>query len=318
MEFTVSMPPITDRSATPPRLRVDWNTGSQSELPASCSMPRSADGEAHLLMLKQHGFAGVQGGDVALCRKLGLGVTGDGRVNRPEEAEPFAKRCAEAGYDAATLHVGWGHESESEADALIRAVLDAGQRHGVHLAIETHRATITQDSWRTVEFTKRFPEIRFNADYSHWYCGQEMVYGDFEEKLRYLQPVFARVSHGHARIASSSQIQIHLDHPAAARAIEHFARMWTLTMQAWKAQAKPGHILPVAVELLPTNINYALQRQLPDGSWTEAGDRWRDALEHARILRDCWTSCGAGATRAMGGANGHRLVASDISPVGPQ
>lgn len=48
-------------------------------------------------MLKQHGFAGVQGGDVALCRKLGLGVTGDGRVNRPEEAEPFAKRCAEAG-----------------------------------------------------------------------------------------------------------------------------------------------------------------------------------------------------------------------------
>lgn len=286
----MTVPPISDRSTAAPRLRVDFNLGSQGELPAHCSMPRVAEGEAHLRMLAANGFEGVQGGDPALCRRLGLGVTGGFRVNTPEQADAQARSCAEAGLDAATLHVGWGHESDAEADALIRAVLDASQRHGIHLAIETHRATITQDSWRTVEFTKRFPGIRFNADYSHWYCGLEMVYGDFEAKLAYLQPVFARVSHGHARIASSGQIQIHLDHPAAPRAIEHFARMWTLTMQAWKAQAGPGHILPVAVELLPTRINYALQRQLPDGSWTEAGDRWRDALEHARILRTCWAA----------------------------
>ena len=264
--------------------------GSQGELTAASSMPRTGDGEAHLRMLQQAGFEGVQGGDVALCRSLGLGVTGAFRVNRPSEAEPQARACAEAGVDAATLHVGWGHESEAEADALIRAVLDASQKYGLHLAIETHRATITQDSWRTVEFTKRFPEIRFNADYSHWYCGLEMVYGDFEEKLRYLQPVFDRVSHGHARIASSGQIQIHLDHPAAARSITHFKRMWTLTMQAWKSQAKPGHLLPVAVELLRTGNNYALQKQLPDGTWTEAGDRWKDALQHAAILRACWAA----------------------------
>jgi hypothetical protein len=64
--------------------------------------------------------------------------------------------------------------------------------------------------------------------------------------------------------------------------------MWTLTFQAWKRQARPGDILPVAVELLPIGINYALQKQLPDGSWTEAGDRWKDALQHAAILRQAW------------------------------
>jgi hypothetical protein len=284
------LPAISDRSATPARLRVDWNMGSQDGMTAASSMPRVGDGEAHLAMLRQHGFEGVQGGDAGLCRRLGLGATGGGRINRPEEADVQARAWAAAGLDAVTVHLGWGHESEAEADALIRAVLDASQRHGIHIAIETHRATITQDSWRTVEFTKRFPDIRFNADYSHWYCGLEMVYGDFEGKLRYLQPVFDRVSHGHARIASSGQIQIHLDHPAAARSIEHFKRLWTLTMQAWKAQAGPGHILPVAVELLPTRINYALQKQLPDGSWIEAGDRWKDALQHAAILRECWSA----------------------------
>ncbi|MCK6487603.1 MAG: hypothetical protein L6R48_04550 [Planctomycetes bacterium] len=285
-----SPPPISDRSSAPPRLRIDWNLGSQGGIGPGCSMPRVEDGLPHLRMLAQAGFAGVQGGDPALCRSLGLGVTGGFRVNRPEEAEPQARACAAAGLDAATLHLGWGHESEAEADALIRAVLDASQRHGIHLAIETHRATITQDSWRTVEFTRRFPGIRFNADYSHWYCGLEMPYGDFEAKLRYLQPVFARVSHGHARIASSSQIQIPLDQPAAERAIVHFQRMWTLTMTAWKEQARPGHILPVAVELLGPDNNYALRRQQPDGTWVEAGDRWRDALRHAEILRGCWAA----------------------------
>jgi hypothetical protein len=205
---------INDRSAVAPRLRLDWNLGSQSDLTSASSMPRVEGNEAHLRMLQQHGFEGIQGGDVAQCRALGLGVTGGFRVNQPGETDAQARACAEAKVDAATLHVGWGHESESEADALIRSVLDASQKHGIHLAIETHRATITQDYWRTVQFTKRFPEIRFNADYSHWYCGLEMVYGDFEDKLRFLQPVFDRVSHGHARIASSGQIQIHLDRPA--------------------------------------------------------------------------------------------------------
>ena len=283
------MPTISDGSKASPRLRVDFNMGSQVNLPATCTMPKVA-ADALPRLLREHGFEGVQGGDVSQCRAIGLGATGGFRANRPEEVEPQARACAEAKVDAATLHVGWGHESDAEADALIRAVLDAGQKHGLHLAIETHRATITQDYWRTVEFTKRFPSIRFNADYSHWYCGLEMVYGDFEDKLRFLQPVFDRVSHGHARIASSGQIQIHLDHPAAARSIEHFKRMWTLTMQAWKRQAKPGEYLPVAVELLPSDINYGLMKQLPDGSWIEAGDRWLDTLQHATILRECWAA----------------------------
>ena len=55
------------------------------------------------------------------------------------------------------------------------------------------------------ELTKRFPEIRFNADFSHYYCGQEMVYGDFEAKLDFMAPIFERVGFIHGRIAAPSR-----------------------------------------------------------------------------------------------------------------
>lgn len=42
--------------------------------------------------------------------------------------------------------------------------------------------------------------------------------------------------------------------------------------------------------LLGPDNNYALRRQQPDGTWVEAGDRWRDALRHAEILRGCWAA----------------------------
>jgi hypothetical protein len=47
--------------------------------------------------------------------------------------------------DATTLHVGTGFESDVEMDALAGAVLEAAERHGQPVFIETHRATMLQD-----------------------------------------------------------------------------------------------------------------------------------------------------------------------------
>lgn len=73
---------------------------------------------------------------------------------------------------------GAGQELAScgdEVAALVDAILAASSRHNLPIFLETHRATITQDIWRTVQITKRFPEVWFNGDFSHYHCGQEMV-----------------------------------------------------------------------------------------------------------------------------------------------
>ena len=93
------------------------------------------------------------------------------------------------------------------------------------------------------------PDIRF-ADLSHWYTGLEMVYGDFEQKLNDLQPVFDRVTHLHGRIGTPGCIQTPLKGFEDQPYVDHFRMMWSRICAAFKRQAKPDQILVFAPELL--------------------------------------------------------------------
>jgi pentose-5-phosphate-3-epimerase len=61
---------------------------------------------------------------------------------------------SDTGHECATLHVGWGMEDDDEASRLIESILEASAKSGLPLNVETHRATIFQDMWRTVQFVK--------------------------------------------------------------------------------------------------------------------------------------------------------------------
>src|SRR6202021_447999 len=98
------------------------------------------------------------------------------------------------------LHVGNGFEDDAQMDGLVCAVLAASEKIGIPMYIETHRATITQDVWRTIQLPKRIPEIRFNGDFSHFYTGQELPYGNLAAKFNAMQPIFDRVRFMHVRM----------------------------------------------------------------------------------------------------------------------
>ena len=168
-----------------------------------------ADPAARDARLTADGFEGVQVTHDLPAIESGsvLPHCGLGRINLPAEAEPLFAQRAARGDRCLTLHLGWGMEDDAGIDALVRAALDAAQRHRLPACIETHRATLTQDMWRTVQLTRRFPEVRFNLDLSHYYCGQEMVYGDWATKLDFLQPIFDRTRFIHGRIAAPGWMQ---------------------------------------------------------------------------------------------------------------
>ena len=137
------------------------------------------------------------------------------------------------------------------------------------------------------------PELRFNGDFSHWYTGLEMPYGDFEEKLEFLRPVFERTRFLHGRIGDPGCIQVDVgDDPAhEPTSVAHFRSMWTAAMRGFLASATDGDVLPFVPELLPAGIHYA--RTIPDDDAPpdadgrrperEEGDRWTQAL---RLVRD--------------------------------
>ena len=251
----------------------------------------ASSSESPLRGIQEAGYDGVQFIEplsrrlVDDARALDLGVCGSGRVNVPEDAERLAGEAADAGLECLTLHVGWGIEGDDVAERLIAAVLEASARHGVPLYVETHRATIFQDMWRTVQFVRQFPELRFNGDFSHWYTGQEMVYGGFEKKMEFIRPVLERVRFVHGRIGNPGCMQVDVgDGSAVGRSyVEHFRALWTACFAGYMADAGARESICFTPELLAPEIFYARMFDC-----REESDRWAQSLVLARIARECF------------------------------
>jgi len=265
-------------------------------LPEFSRGPRSPELADRLASIREAGYEGVQfieplkPSEVGLCERLGLGRCSLGRVNDPRDVDVLARRFADEGQECATLHVGWGIEGDAEADALIEAVLEASDRHHVPLFVETHRATIFQDLWRTLQFVRRYPDLRFNGDFSHWYTGLEMVYGGFERKLAFIQPVLERVRFLHGRIGNPGSIQVDIgDGDASQRPyVDHFRRLWIASFAGFLGSTRPGDYILFVPELLAPGIYYG--RVFPDatGALREESDRWEQSLVLRRIARECF------------------------------
>jgi hypothetical protein len=275
------------------RLRLFFNLMTFESLPAGGFSEQ-------LERLQDAGFEGVQfaelgtESEIAECRQFGFGIAASGRINRAGEAQDFAERCAAHGYECATLHVGWGLEDDGEAARLIDSVIEASDRWRVPLYIETHRATICQDMWRTVRFVDRFPEMRFNGDFSHWYAGQEMVYGGFDKKLAFIQPVLERVRFLHGRIANPGCIQAALDANAREDPIyvTHFKQLWTACFREFLSRAGADDAIWFAPELLAPRIFYARTFPNAAGEAVEESDRWEQSVLLKLIAENCFDEAG--------------------------
>ena len=277
----------TDGSPAAPRLRCDLNLGVFWDLPTWSSGPQG-DEESRFRAVAAAGYAGVQCDKPVLARANHLGCTFPGRFDSPAEIDGKVALWRSHGYEAASIHVGTGLEDDQLLDAYAVAILAAVHRHQFPLFVETHRATITQDLWRTVQLAKRHPDLRFNADFSHWYTGLEMLYGDMDAKLAFIEPILSRVGFMHGRIGTSGCIQARLDDPRVAAAIVTYRELWTRSMLGFLRAAGPGSFLPFNPELLPACINYAREIIGPDGQPREECDRWEESLRLTAIARECW------------------------------
>ncbi len=285
-----------DGSGAAPQLRCYFNLMALNDLPEWSAGPASADPEVRLTAIRDAGYDGVQfiapvtNDEIALCERLDLGRCSLGRVNEPAGAEELAARFADEGQECATLHVGWGMEDDPEAFRLIEAIMAASEKYQIPLYPETHRATIFQDMWRTVRFIDQFPNLRFNGDFSHWYTGLEMRYGDFDKKLSFLIPVMERVRFLHGRIGSPGCIQIAVDGVRDDKPyVAHFRQLWTAAFRGFLDTAVHGDYICFTPELLSPRIYYARVFSV-DGTLREESDRWTQSLVLKEIAGECWSS----------------------------
>jgi hypothetical protein len=278
-----------DGTQNPPRLRLDLNLGTVQTLPEFSTAPRG-EWDVRYATYKAAGFQGIQGGEAARARQFGLGWTTGGRVNAVGEADAIASKAKDDGADCVTLHVGWGIEDDAAVDALVADILNAQTKHGVPMYIETHRATITQDIWRTVQIVKRHPDVRINGDFSHWYTGLEMPYGTIERKLDFAQPVLERVRFIHGRIGNPGSMQVDIGDGTGRPYVDHFRLMWTRAFTGFLKTARPGDYICFTPELLHSLNYYARVFPNAAGELVEEGDRWQQALLYCQIARECFAN----------------------------
>jgi hypothetical protein len=207
-----------------------------------------------------------------------------------------AKRWSDLGFACCTLMVGTGFEDHDTAARLIDEVVTASLDAKIPLYVETHRATLTQDAWRTLQLIERFPEIRFNGDFSHWYTGLDLSFGDVDEHLDLLEPVFSRVRYLHGRVGTPGCIQVDVGDGTKVdeQPLADFTKMWKRAMRGFLRFAHedpvPPHNLELgfAPELLPPELGYARLTQSSEGQLIEESDRWEQALVLTEIAQACF------------------------------
>ena len=276
-----------DGSANLPYLRVDINYGTCEDLPFFSIGPKGNDREKHAAIANA-GFGGIQDGNPDLCKEFNLQITAHARVNKVGDLKELLPVWKSLNYNCATVHLGWGTETDQEMDELVNYIQESSLNYDFPIYIETHRATITQDMFRTVEMVKRFPGVRFNADFSHWYTGQEMVYGGIENKWKFIAPVFDRVRFIHGRIGNPGSIQVDINNEANLSYVEHFKEMWVKSFVGFLKTAKPGDYICFTIELLKSDIFYARTIRTQNNAEQEEGDRWQQALLYKKIIQECW------------------------------
>lgn len=288
-------------TTTVPALRRDLNLGTTWLLPEWSAGPRG-DEQAVLEAARAAGYQGIQGANPQRCRDLGLVPTTFAIHPVPGGLAEQARAWAGAGFACCTVLLGTGMEDDDDAARLVEEVLDAAATAGIPLYVETHRATVTQDTWRTVGLVERFPELRFNGDFSHWYTGLEMPFGDVDAKVEFLAPVLDRVRYLHGRIGTAGCMQVDVGDgdPAAHPSVAHFRTFWTRACAGFLAHAADDPVpladrqLGFAPELLPAELGYARLVPGPDGAPREEGDRWTQALVLTDIAADCFRAAAGG------------------------
>ncbi len=288
---------LNDGSTEAPKLRVYLNLDNLVGLRADSRGP-GPDAPDRNARLAADGFEGLQlTSTVPDPGRPALPFCGTGRLDLPTEADLLVKRHQDRGDQCLTLHVGRGLEDDDVVYRLVEALLTSSEKHRFPVFVETHRATITQDLWRTVRLAQKFPELRFNADFSHYYCGQEMVYGDWRAKLEFMRPIFDGVAFLHGRVASSGNMQMPVPTDWTKRDpadlpdyVGHFRDLWTHAMAGFLRRAKDGDVLIFAPELLGGIHSYA--RRFPDasGALIEETDRYAQALVLRDFARDCFSA----------------------------
>jgi len=173
--------------------------------------------------------------------------------------------------------------SVAGAIPLIYRWMDEAAAMGIELLFETHRDSLLNDLYYTLEVIDAVPELMLTADLSHFVLEREFQLPLSDRDRGFLQRVHDRTDCFQGRVASREQIQVQLDFPQHAPWVALFRGLWKDGLRSWRRRNGPDAICVFLCELGPPP--YAIT----DRSRLELSDRWAEALTIRQWVRDIWS-----------------------------
>ena len=160
--------------------------------------------------------------------------------------------------------------------------MEEADKEGVKVLFETHRDSLLNDLYYTLQLIDKVPEMRLTADLSHFVVDREMWTPINETDQGYISTILDRSDCFQGRVASREQIQIQLDFPQHQIWVEIFKKWWEEGIKKWRARSKDNQTLYFLCELGPPD--YAIT----DANQFELSDRWKEALTIKKWIHEIW------------------------------
>jgi hypothetical protein len=151
------------------------------------------------------------------------------------------------------------------------------------LLFETHRDSLLNDMYYTLQVMDLVPEMRLCADLSHFVVDREMRAPVTVTDQAYIDRILQRSDCMQGRVASREQVQVQIDFPQHQEWVAIFRHWWKLGMRAWRQRNADDATLIFLCELGPPP--YAIT----DSNQRELSDRWQEALQIRSWAREIWS-----------------------------
>ena len=172
--------------------------------------------------------------------------------------------------------------SVSGAIPLVYRWLRDAEDLGIDLLFETHRDSLLNDLYYTLELLDAVPELMLTADLSHFVLEREFQLPISARDQAFLNRIHERSDCFQGRVASREQIQVQLDFAQHQPWVELFKGLWRDGLRSWRRRNGPDATCVFLCELGPPG--YAIT----DARGLELSDRWLESLTIRSWVQQIW------------------------------
>ncbi len=217
-----------------------------------------------------------------LFAKHGLGCMINAFPDTPDDMSPLLDFAV--AMDASMVNVISGVMPLLPEDAIstVRRWIDEAGERQMPLLFETHRDSLLNDLYFTLQLMDLVPEMRLCADLSHFVVDRELCAPVPTRDQEYVNAILERSDCFQGRVASREQVQVQLSFPQHQVWVEIFKSWWKAGMWSWRTRNDEDATLVFLCELGPPPYAMTDKRQ------QELSNRWDESLQIRDWVRDIW------------------------------